>query len=1207
MDNKKDELNEALGAFISRRKMIQMMGFGTAGATLLPSLLKNVRAQSPKSVVSPLSDFTPGPPIWNYTLPDPLLFAADPVFYNGTIIICTSNAHETGSIYSLDTQTREERWAKRLPFPSSQFGQPIIANGVIYVTNGFGENGQATVLYAIDADNGNILWQKNYNIKSSLGFGGGNLIFTIANGNVGYVIAVNPKMGGQLVWQNSFIINNEPISTPLIVGNTVFMRLQRNIIAINLVNGDTLWETDVVYNTQNTDESFDISVGNGNVYFTNRDGNLHALDIVTGNPKWKSCVNPNNCFYGELSAPVFYNEKVYVSNGGRLFIFQADTGNLINAVTVSEDGTLNLTLFIEDGIAYLTAFASQKAKFYAVDLSSPGPDIVSYDPSTNGYIFGLETGVCYCQIAGSNGENQIIAIDLANLVHQFFAESELMVEDYDTSTGKPSTTSYRTHIQLFDPNKNPRLLKSIKVWASELVTITSGGKTYNIDTNKSAWLMTDTAGELSIVSTAESFTSPALYLWGNFMELNEAIVIYPDHDTLNKLSSVKSQDLTSAKTYDGSPLLPTNFTGADALASVISNTVGAHAAAVAATRRQFATSNRYIFKRGNSLQFTTSKYEAYPGSSPNLLYQKVAGSSDRTYVAGNVKQWHAVFGADGSVTFNLGLPTTEFKLLSPESFLGIKEFFDKVVKGAAKIVHIALDAVGAAVHTIYDDAKNAYRFVVNSVEDAAKVLAGIFKTVLGDLKKPVEWLSYVFDWDSILANKELIKNTALAGFTKLGTVVDNLIDKEIANVHTFFQNLEKTVVSDIQTIQETVVTDFTGATTPFGSKPLQSQQNAGNNPQLIYGMNGAKSYAKSRWLVSKFKENASQATISGSGTDADNLILTELQKFEKAVIAIIEDPKNGVQTISDELKQFLSDFSNLITNPSEFVEKSFNDILNIIADIAVLLLKVVDLVVEGLLELLKAVFDSLLNLVTQTIDIPFISALYKKISGADLSVLDLFCLMVAIPSTIILNAANAPTNNVRSLESESSGLEGYAIMLAGATYAFFDGLLDLFPTKLPYQLKLAPLTLSVMLQGMSLPDAIDSSSADFKLFYAAQAFPVLLTGTDLILSKLILSKAEIPKQLFDKEAPFALMAYGLGSLIASINLAIQNECGFRGKNYISMTQNIFTFIPYVCKPLGLGGDGSDTNIALGIIDFLCDTTAVGLEVAQVLHPNPECA
>jgi hypothetical protein len=83
----------------------------------------------------------------------------------------------------------------------------------------------------------------------------------------------------------------------------------------------------------------------------------------------------------------------------------------------------------------------------------------------------------------------MIAIDLANLVHQFFAESELMVEDYNTSTGKPSTTSYRTHIQLFDPNKNPRLLKSVKVWASDTMTITSGGKTYVIDTNKSAWLI----------------------------------------------------------------------------------------------------------------------------------------------------------------------------------------------------------------------------------------------------------------------------------------------------------------------------------------------------------------------------------------------------------------------------------------------------------------------------------------------------------------------------------------------------------------------------------------------------------------------------------------------------------------------------------------------------------------------------------------------
>ncbi len=150
--------------------------------------------------------------------------------------------------------------------------------------------------------------------------------------------------------------------------------------------------------------------------------------------------------------------------------------------------------------------------------------------------------------------------------------------------------------------------------------------------------MTDAAGELSIVSTAESFTSPALYLWGNFMELNEAIVIYPDHDTLNKLSTVKGQDLTSAKTYDGTPLLPATFTGADALASVISNTIGAPAAALAATRQQFATPPNVNPRKYPRLRFTQNTYIAYPGSSTNLLYQKVAGSTDRTYVAGNVKQ-----------------------------------------------------------------------------------------------------------------------------------------------------------------------------------------------------------------------------------------------------------------------------------------------------------------------------------------------------------------------------------------------------------------------------------------------------------------------------------------------------------------------------------------------------------------------------------------
>jgi hypothetical protein len=107
----------------------------------------------------------------------------------------------------------------------------------------------------------------------------------------------------------------------------------------------------------------------------------------------------------------------------------------------------------------------------------------------------METGVTY-SLDPTSGV--ITAINLSGLVHQFYCESELMVEDYQPGSGgkgyQGKSTSFRTHVQLLDPNKNPRANKSVKVWASDPVTITAGGKSYDIDaasTGKSAWLQTD--------------------------------------------------------------------------------------------------------------------------------------------------------------------------------------------------------------------------------------------------------------------------------------------------------------------------------------------------------------------------------------------------------------------------------------------------------------------------------------------------------------------------------------------------------------------------------------------------------------------------------------------------------------------------------------------------------------------------------------------
>ncbi len=101
-----------------------------------------------------------------------------------------------------------------------------------------------------------------------------------------------------------------------------------------------------------------------------------------------------------------------------------------------------------------------------------------------------------------------------------------------------------------------------------------------------------------------------------------------------------------------------------------------------------------------------------------------------------------------------------------------------------------------------------------------------------------------------------------------------------------------------------------------------------------------------------------------------------------------------------------------------------------------------------------------------------------------------------------------------------------------------------------------------------------------------------------------LANAEF-KEVWDNVTPFINTFYGLAMLGLSLSLGVTLK-QFQGTDYLLMIQNIFSFIPFIFKPLGIGDEDATPNkLALGIIDGVCDLTVLGLAVAQsALPPAP---
>ena len=123
-----------------------------------------------------------------------------------------------------------------------------------------------------------------------------------------------------------------------------------------------------------------------------------------------------------------------------------------------------------------------------------------------------------------------------------------------------------------------------------------------------------------------------------------------------------------------------------------------------------------------------------------------------------------------------------------------------------------------------------------------------------------------------------------------------------------------------------------------------------------------------------------------------------------------------------------------------------SDLIGVFAALADDMAEFAQAVAKDFLQLLDTVLNQIVDWLAQPIDIPFVSALYHALTGDQLSILDLTCLLGAVPGTILLNvltgsptvpdtaAAEPGSQPSPGVELPPGELAG-RILLGGASYA----------------------------------------------------------------------------------------------------------------------------------------------------------------------------
>lgn len=532
-------------------------------------------------------------------------------------------------------------------------------------------------------------------------------------------------------------------------------------------------------------------------------------------------------------------------------------------------------------------------------------------------------------------------------------------------------TMYSTHVTFTDQYNNNQAFTPVSITATSPCSVYIEDVYYKLDTINPVAITTDQTGAITIMQPVDGMGC-ACYVVATgdtSVEINPMLSIM---DPLKKVSDGPSLDITlTAEDGSTSNLLDASVTADDktSVASCIQNLIGS-----------ITTLN--IPANGTSLATTPSLSAVAGKRQPRKIFfdetkHKIFGidltKGAMRYYEGMEQMSHLgfVLNTDKSIT-----------LAKTQNAVGGVGGFDSWIEAKAGDVYNwckdKVNDVKSWVITIGTDVidffvtigENTFHFIVNCYHDIVNGIHSLVNVLEATWDKVRQWVGFVFAWKDIVATHQVLKNIL---YTYAEQCV-NGIDDAIVDVQNAFGSLEANINgwANMPTI-DTTMGSLTA--TPSGST--------------------GKTDPTSNWGVHHAKSNATNA--SNNTTLPDQTYSDTMTNIFGDLVTAIETAEGNFETTIGQVKALAADFPKLSTT------QVMQQIIAILADSVI---SECEDIITTLMSIFKELVKGCIDGLDTGIDFPIISAMYKRFSGGDeFSLLDVTCLIVAIPATVIFKAA----------------------------------------------------------------------------------------------------------------------------------------------------------------------------------------------------------
>lgn len=277
---------------------------------------------------------------------------------------------------------------------------------------------------------------------------------------------------------------------------------------------------------------------------------------------------------------------------------------------------------------------------------------------------------------------------------------------------------------------------------------------------------------------------------------------------------------------------------------------------------------------------------------------------------------------------------------------------------------------------IMNGVKKIYRFTVRSISQIFDFVEMVFKKIKRGFSALFEWLGFLFDWNDILRCKRAIRH-AFTNQTKY--YVKNAVSWQSM----FSSRIDELKEGTDQSLKK-LADRLQG-----GSFFEYAKAEEAEDPRMTEAVSN-------NFLQNKFQEEMARGEVV-----MDQIFLPALSiEDADGLIELMEQWVAGMKASPDY--QAMTDYaSSAYTGSASFYTNPLSVFINLLNRLVQLLLSGVETLVRSALELLGKVVAGFEKMADTAIELPFISTLYRSISGGhNLSILDLVTLLIAVPVTV---------------------------------------------------------------------------------------------------------------------------------------------------------------------------------------------------------------